>query len=320
MLLPPTNFELGSIIAAGYDHSLVVDQSRQTWAFGENASGQLGNNATTDSALPVRVLKSTTAGDFLEPVTGADAGQNFSLALLENGTPVTWGSQSSGRLGNGVNSSSSRKYADPVENGSDLAYPDLTGIRQISAGHGHGLAREANASEVPAATGRVWVWGSNSSGQLGCGDTSTVTRAYPMLVAAGTELTRAIDVSGGGAHTAVVRWEANNPDLDGTVWSCGNQSAGRLGNGVTSSGSVSFPVKTIKVGGDPLTGIRQVSVPRGHPSGGSRYERAPRRFRSVVGWRVRTKPADTEAHENVHTLLPRHRRAQAFQPGPRPRG
>lgn len=264
VLLPPGNFELGALIAAGYDHSLVVDQSRQTWAFGENASGQLGNNSTTDSALPVRVLRSATAGDFLGPVTGADAGQNFSLALLEGGSPVTWGSQSSGRLGNGVNSSSSRKYADPVENGSDPAYPDLTGIRQISAGHGHGLAREANASEVEAATGRVWVWGSNGSGQLGRGNTSPLTRAQPMLLNATTELTHALDVSGGGSHTAVVRWEANNSDLDGTVWSCGNQSDGRLGNGLTTAGDVTYPVKAIKVGGAPLTGIRQVSAGPSH--------------------------------------------------------
>ena len=264
VLLPPGNFELGAIIAAGFDHSLVVDQSRQIWAFGENGSGQLGNNTTTDSALPVRVLKSATAGDFLGAVTGADAGQNFSLALLEDGTPVTWGSQSSGRLGNGVNSSSSRKYAEPVENGSDPAYPDLTGIRQISAGHGHGLAREANAAEVEAATGRVWVWGSNGSGQLGRGTTSPLTRAQPMLLNATTELTDALDVSGGGSHSAVVRWKANDPDLDGTVWSCGNQSDGRLGNGVTTSGDVTYPVKAIKVGGAPLTGIRQVSAGPSH--------------------------------------------------------
>jgi RHS repeat-associated protein len=264
VLLPPDYFELGALIAAGQDHSLVIDQSGQTWAFGENASGQLGNNSTTDSALPVRVLKSATAGDFLGAVIGADAGQNFSLALLGNGTPVTWGSQSSGRLGNGVNSSSSRKYADPVENGSDPTFPDLTGIRAVAAGNGHGLAREANASEVPAATGRVWVWGSNGSGQLGRGNTSPLTRAQPVLLNATTELTHALEISGGGSHTAIVRWEADNPDLDGTVWSCGNQSSGRLGNGLTGSGDVTYPVKAIKVGGAPLTGIRQVSAGPSH--------------------------------------------------------
>jgi hypothetical protein len=81
-----------------------------------------------------------------------------------------------------------------------------------------------------------------------------------MLVSANEELTYAIDVSGGGAHTAVVRWKENEPELDGTVWSCGNQADGRLGNGNTSSGDVLFPTKVKMVGGSALTGIYQVSA------------------------------------------------------------
>ena len=260
VLLPPDNFELGAAIAAGYDHSLVVDQSGILWTFGENGSGQLGNNSTTDSAVPVRVLQSTTAGDFIGPCIAADGGQDYSIALLSTGEVVAWGVQSTGRLGNGTNSSSSRKYAGPVKRGDDPAYPALDGIRAIDAGYGHGMAREPNASEVPAATGRVWVWGRNHAGQLGRGNTSGTTRAFPMLLDATTELTDALDLSGSGSHSVVVRWKAGDPALDGTVWSCGSQSEGRLGNGSTASGNLTYPVQAIKVGGDPLTGIRQVSA------------------------------------------------------------
>ena len=253
-------FDNGTIIAAGYDHSLVIDQDGFVWAFGENGSGQLGDNSTTDRGLPVRVWKSSTSQDYLGACIGADGGQNFSVALLPTGVPVTWGIQSSGRLGNGLNSSNSRKYAEPVKNGDDPAYPDLAGIRQIAAGHGHGLGREPNASEQTGSLGRVWAWGSNTSGQLGLGSTTHGIRAEPMLLSANTELTDALDISGGGAHTAVVRWKDGDAELDGTVWTCGNRADGRLGNGSTSSGDVTYPTKVIKVDGSALTGVWQVSA------------------------------------------------------------
>jgi alpha-tubulin suppressor-like RCC1 family protein len=264
VLLGAGYFDNGMVIAAGYDHTQVIDKDGLVWSFGENGLGQLGNNSTTDSALPVRVLRSTTAGDHLGACTGIDAGQEFSVALLPAGEPVAWGSQATGRLGNGTNSSTPRKYAAGVIRGDDPSYPPLAGIKQVSAGHSHGLAREPNSSEQTGGAGRVWVWGHNHVGQLGRGDTSGITRAMPMLLDENTELADALDVSGGGAHTAVVRWHPTASGLDGTVWSCGSQTDGRLGNGTTASGSVTYPVKAIKEGGSDLTGVQQVSAGPSH--------------------------------------------------------
>jgi alpha-tubulin suppressor-like RCC1 family protein len=260
----PTYFDIGSQIATGYDHSLLIDQQGNPWAFGENSSGQLGNNATTDSAYPVRVMKSATAGDYLGACVGIDGGQNFSVALLASGAPMTWGSQSSGRLGNGVSSSSVLTSAVGVVKGNVAGYPALGGIRQIDAGYGHGVAREPHADEAAGGLGQVWVWGRNHVGQLGRGDTNQITRAWPMLLDANTVLADAIDVSGGGSHTAVVRWKEGEPELNGTVWSCGSQEYGRLGNGLTTDSNVVFPVKAKKVGGSYLTGVKQVSAGPSH--------------------------------------------------------
>ncbi|MCW1924480.1 chitobiase/beta-hexosaminidase C-terminal domain-containing protein [Luteolibacter arcticus] len=260
----PVYFDMGSRIAAGYDHSVALDQQGNVWAFGENGDGQLGNNATADSGLPVRVLESTTAGDYLEGCVGIDVGQIFSVALLSSGIPVAWGSQASGRLGNGVTSSNARKYAAVVMNGDVAGYPALSGIRQVDAGYGHAMAREPNAVEAAGGLGRVWVWGRNHVGQLGRGDTNQISRAYPMLLAANTVLTDAIDASGGGAHTSVVRWKDGDSNLEGTVWSCGSREFGRLGNGSTSSGDVLYPVKAKKVGNTDLTGVVQVSAGPSH--------------------------------------------------------
>jgi YD repeat-containing protein len=257
-------FEDGSLLAAGYDHSLVMDQAGLVWTFGENSSGQLGNNSTTDSAVPVRVLKSTTAGDFLTGCIDLDAGEKFSVALLTTGEAVSWGVQSTGRLGNGVNSSGSQKFAAAVRVEDDPAYPALTGIRSVAAGNSFGLAREAHSTEATGGTGRVWSWGQNHVGQLGTGSTSGTTRAVPVLLDASTELTDALAVACGEAHSVILRWKAGEPGLQGSVWSVGKQDDGRLGNGLTAAAHVTYPVAAIKTDGTRLTGITQISSGASH--------------------------------------------------------
>jgi hypothetical protein len=68
-----------------------------------------------------------------------------------------WGSNSSGQLGNGSTSSS------PVS--TPVSVTGLSGITQIAAGQYHSLAING--------TGEVFAWGSNSSGQLGNGGTTS---------------------------------------------------------------------------------------------------------------------------------------------------
>ncbi|WP_367871429.1 chitobiase/beta-hexosaminidase C-terminal domain-containing protein [Luteolibacter sp. Populi] len=264
VLQTPGFFDDGAMLSAGFDHSLVIDKNRKIWAFGENGDGQLGNNSTSDSSTPVQVLKSTTTGDFLLDCADADTGEKFTVALLADGHPVSWGLQSTGRLGNGVNSSSGRKFAGAVKRGDIPSYPDLEGIRSVAAGNSFGLAREPNAAEISGTNGRVWVWGHNHVGQLGLGNTTGTTRAFPMKLNASTELTDAWDVDAGEAHSVVLRWKEGDPALQGTVWSVGKSDDGRLGNGTTAAGTVPYPVLAIKVGDSPLANIVQVSAGAGH--------------------------------------------------------
>src|SRR5919108_331375 len=57
-------------------------------SWGYNKDGQLGNGGTTNSDVPVPV-----AG--LRDVAAISAGDSFSLALLNNGTVMAWGMNSS---------------------------------------------------------------------------------------------------------------------------------------------------------------------------------------------------------------------------------
>lgn len=257
------NFETGAALAAGFNHSLVQDQQGVVWSFGRNASGQLGNNSTTDSVVPVQVLRGVASLEVLDDAVAIAAGQDWSLALAGEGEVLSWGSQSTGRLGGGA-TSGTRHIPGSVFRGDTPEFPALSGIHGIAAGPAFGLAREANAREVVEATGKVWSWGYNNTGQLGHGTTSNTSRAFPVKLNATTLLTDAWDVSAGEAHAVIVRWHATDPDLQGSVWAAGNRAYGHLGNGSTAAGSVTFPTPVVKEGGALLLDISQVAAGSAH--------------------------------------------------------
>jgi alpha-tubulin suppressor-like RCC1 family protein len=62
------------------------------YCWGWNYYGQLGNNSTTNSTVPVPVTELSTA------VTAIALGGNFTCALV-GGAAVCWGSDTYGRLG-----------------------------------------------------------------------------------------------------------------------------------------------------------------------------------------------------------------------------
>lgn len=244
-------------IAAGSTHTVFKDVSGAVWAFGTNGSGELGNNSTAQQAYPVQVLTGTSGEpwDLLSGSKMVGAGLNFSGALL--GLEVwTWGSQSSGRLGNGT-SSGSRKYAAPVKKS---ATENLSDIQDFDLGDQGGLARSYNATEYYGALGNVWAWGLNSNGQLGTGNTTTQTYAAKVKLNATTDLTDAWEVSQGAAHSAIVRWKTGDSELQGSVWCMGLQTYGRLGNNVNGTGNTVYPVKVVKSDGSTLLGIELVSA------------------------------------------------------------
>ena len=109
-------------VAVGASHMVAVKTDGTVWAWGNNASNQLGDGTTSARSGAVQVL--TGAATALTGVANVAVGQTHTLALKTDGTVWAWGSGTSGQLGGGT--SSNGEYAVQVTG--------LTGILEIGAG------------------------------------------------------------------------------------------------------------------------------------------------------------------------------------------
>ena len=197
-------------------------------AWGSNDNGQLGNNSTNRSALPVAV--SATGPLAGKTVAAVSAGSAHTVALCTDGTVAAWGSNWAGQLGNNSLADSSVPVA--VDGTGALAGKT---VAAISAGSAHTVAL--------CTDGTVVAWGNNDNGQLG--DGTTTNRPVPVAVDATGALAgkTVAAISAGYLHTMALR-------TDGTAVAWGNNGYGQLGDGTTTSSPV--PVLVSATG--PLAG------------------------------------------------------------------
>jgi alpha-tubulin suppressor-like RCC1 family protein len=137
-------------IAARGNRSLALTSDGGVWAWGNNASGQLGDGSIGPDAVPVPTLISG-----LPSMSAIAAGSNYSLALAADGTVWAWGRNSDGELGIGS--------ATPTSVPIPTLITGLPSMSAIAAGLTHSLALAADET--------VWAWGSNGDGQLGINST-----------------------------------------------------------------------------------------------------------------------------------------------------
>jgi hypothetical protein len=138
-------------IAAGSSHALAMDNSGQVFAWGYNAYGQLGDNSTTNRLQPVVVWP---VGSGFVAAIAAGAYQSF--AIMADGTPLVWGQNALGQLGDGTTTSCNFARIPPLPGGPK---PFVA----IAGGLNHGVGISADG---------VWSWGDSTLGQLGNGGTA----------------------------------------------------------------------------------------------------------------------------------------------------
>lgn len=145
-------------IAAGFDHTIAVRNDNTVWDWGNNSDGQLGNGTKTNSSSPVQASNLSTAIAVAAGFDSSVPSHEHSVALKDDGTVWTWGSNSNGQLGNGNTTLSNIPVAI-------VGLPGITlpSMIAIAAGYDYTVALGNDNT--------VWTWGSNSNGQLGNGTT-----------------------------------------------------------------------------------------------------------------------------------------------------
>ncbi len=191
-------------IASSRLHTCVLVAGGQARCWGYGLFGQLGDNATTTRSNPVAVTG-------LSGATRLATGRYHTCAIVAGGQVRCWGRNQSGQLGTGSTGGPSSTF---------VAVNGLSGASTIDAGDLHTCSTIAG--------GQVRCWGSNSTGQLGDGTTTTSASIVGV-----PGLTDASTVTAGGRHTCALV-------PGGQVRCWGRSAGGQLGNG-TATGAVWEP-------------------------------------------------------------------------------
>jgi alpha-tubulin suppressor-like RCC1 family protein len=102
--------------------------------------------------------------------------------------------------------------------------------------------------------GTLWTWGFNNKGQLGTNNTTNYSS--PVTVAGGGTTWRQVCTAHQGSHLAAVK-------TDGTLWTCGYNNSGQLGDGTTTNRSSFVQIagggttwQSVGIGGRGLAAIK----------------------------------------------------------------
>jgi alpha-tubulin suppressor-like RCC1 family protein len=175
------------------EFTYLIDTNGQLYSFGINDYGQLGNGTTTANydlqvLLPGIEVKQVVCGYYA------------AHAITADGRLFSWGYGQNYQFGNGA-ANNIYQYT-PVQN-TDPSCP--TNIKRIWGGTYHTFVEDSN--------GRIYGFGLNSSGQLGLGDTTTISTMRQITAFAANEIK---DIFSPYQQTTLFL------KTDGTLWGAGN--------------------------------------------------------------------------------------------------
>ena len=200
----------------GLDHSAAITKEGELYLWGINNNGQLGNGTEENSRVPIKIM-----GNVKEVCLG----HYHSAAIMKEGDLYLWGDNKYGQLGN-------------KRDAADLCRPDpiniMFNVKAVSLGMYHSAAITEE--------GDLYLWGRNSSGQLGYGRYSDY-RTNPIKIMGNVKA-----VSLGNYYSAAITEE-------GGLYLWGNNSYGQLGNG--TNGNSNVPIKI-------MDNVKAVSLGRDH--------------------------------------------------------
>jgi len=191
-----------SISCGGY-HTIVLMTDGSIYVCGYNGYGQLGDNSNTNKSTLTPMTNTTGKTPLL-----VSCGYNHTIVLMTDGSIYGCGLNINGQLGNGT--TTDRSTLTPMTNNTGKT------TKSVICGAYHTI--------VLMTDGSIYGCGNNGSGQLGDGTTVNKSTLTPMTNNTGKTPK---SISCGSGHTIVLM-------TDGSVYGCGNNSNGQLGDGTTT--------------------------------------------------------------------------------------
>ena len=162
-------------VSTGTNFTIALRNDGTLWAWGSNGGGRLGVGDMTQRLTPAAVVTTDVSGTGW---TDISTGDNFALAVRNDGSLWAWGGNGDGRLGLG----DTLQRTAPAE----VSTTEISGDEWtlISAGNNFSIAARDD--------GTLWSWGNNALGQLGKGITGAgqgdgTNNRMPWRVAASLE-------------------------------------------------------------------------------------------------------------------------------------
>ncbi|WP_428264501.1 RCC1 domain-containing protein [Haliangium sp.] len=218
---------LGSdVLRASYgpeaETTCAIKADESLWCWGENTSGQVGNDGAPHVLSPERVVRDSGSGFVpLAGATDACSGASHTCARLGDGTVWCWGSNVHDQLGVGLSTAQLNKVGYAMQLGA------------MPAAAPGGLSCGKNHTCAVAVDGTLWCWGQNNKGALGDGGYAGTT--VPVQVTAlGNTVMR---VSAADEHTCATQ-------VDGAMWCWGADEHDLLFPGATSATPVAVALDT----------------------------------------------------------------------------
>ena len=214
-------------IASGIAVALKSDGT--VWAWGNNLKNHVGTGRTGSVIYPEPVLDVDGVTPLANVVQidaqriNVDASYNQGgggIALKEDGTVVTWGTNEVGELGNGTNTASNKAVQVIKEDGTIL-----NDVVEIATCDQHALALTKS--------GDVYSWGRNTFGELGDGTKTNSNKAKKIDL-------ENIKYIQAGYNTSYFI------DKNDVVYAVGNNSNYQLGNGTKSGVFTIIDIDNVK--------------------------------------------------------------------------
>lgn len=206
-------------VSCGWDYAAAIKTDGSLWMWGDGSDFKLGNGLASNVDYPspgVTGKNQPVPTKVMDGVATVSCGRSHTAAIKTDGSLWVWGLNLYGQIGNGSGNFSCH---------GNLTYQTtpakvMDGVIDVGCGEYFTAAAKTDGS--------LWTWGMNWNGELGNGgkgnviedaERRTIHQTVPVKVMDGVAA-----VSCGNSYTAAIK-------ADGSLWTCGSNSSGQLGNG-----------------------------------------------------------------------------------------